>query len=286
MKHVIFTSTSAKYYDFLMKHWLKSLKENVNLNNIDVVLLDYGLTKEELKRLEKEPVKIYTCKTDARVNNLRFRDMANYLRKYKYDQVLSVDGGDIIFQEDISSVFKKNKNTFRVVCEEITIGMNQFNMEVIFKDFFNVKDIKKILNTIKGKHMINCGVIFGPSEKFMKMCEEAYNMIQDKTKFGPEQIAMNYVLYRKGFVKLDRGYNFMLARNDEHFHIKKGLFYFRHNKKIPIVHNVGYKKAFRPVTDFGYGPKYNKLKKFTYYSIKTMLKFIKKFEDFFLRKNK
>jgi lipopolysaccharide biosynthesis glycosyltransferase len=249
------------------------------------VLLDYGLTKGELEKLEKEPVKVYSCKQDARVNNIRFRDMANYLKKHKYDQVLSIDGGDIIFQKDISSVFNTDKTSFRAVCEEITLQINKFNMKMIFKDFFYENDVKKILKTIRGKEMINCGVIFGPSDKFRKMCEEAYDLIKDKTKFGPEQIAINYVLHRDGFVRLDRGYNFMLARNDEHFYIKRGIFYYRDNEKIPIVHNVGYKLAFRPVTNFGYGPRHNKLKKFTYYTIKNMLKTFKEFEEFFLRKN-
>ena len=40
MKNVIITCCNAKYGDSLVNNWLKSLKENVNLSNVDLVVID------------------------------------------------------------------------------------------------------------------------------------------------------------------------------------------------------------------------------------------------------
>ncbi len=273
-KHVIFTSTGPKYFDFLFNHWLKSLKDNVNLENIDVVVLDYDLKEDQRKRLEKQGAILFKCKRDFRVNNIRFRDMAEYLKKHKYDQVLSTDGGDIVFQKDISTIFEKNKNKFRAVCEEITIDLDDFSLNHLFKDFFYEKDIGKIQKVIEGKPMINCGVLYGPRKKFMELCKETMELIKDKNKFGPEQIAINYILYREGFFRLDPKYNFMIGRINRVFHVKDGQILFDDNKLIPVVHNVGYSSTFRAIKNFGYGKDFNKFNRLTFFGIKNFIKLV------------
>ena len=255
-KHVIFTTSDEKFEDFVLHHWFKSLKENVNLANIDVVIIDYGLNEKQKYNLRLNNVIIYKAKKDGRVNNIRFRDIAKYLKKHKYDQVMATDGGDIIFQTDISPLFEKDKDTFRACTEHFNFSFEKF----FFKNSFYKKYEDIIKKNITTTRMINIGMLIGPSEKFRKMSEECYSMIKDKNKFGPEQIGFNYLLYRDGVKILDEGYNFVLETAKKGFFIRNGVFYFRNKKKISVVHNAGGKNLFRAIKNFGYGPEYNKLK--------------------------
>ncbi|MBW2978258.1 glycosyl transferase family 8 [Candidatus Woesearchaeota archaeon] len=270
MKHVIFTSSDSKYGDFLINHWLPSLKDNVNLNKIDIVILDYGLTKEQISKLKG--VKIYKGVRNGHVCAIRFRGMLKFLEKNKYDQVLSIDGGDIIFQDDLKQAFENYKNHFRVVCEDFHFPFEDF----FVKNFFKKTDIKKIKKTLKNKKQINAGVIFGPYSKFKKLCKEINTLLINKNNFGPDQVAVNYILYKDGFKNLDKKYNFVIIATNikNKFFIEKGVFYLENGEKIAIVHNAGNKPYFRPIKNFGYGPSYNKIKKPTYFIVRNFIRMI------------
>ena len=98
-RFLIITSSDAKYGNFLINHWLNSLKKCINKKEVQIVVLDYGLTKQQIKSLTNQQVKVITCKRDGHVVNIRFRDMLNFLMKNKFQQILSCDSGDIIFLE-------------------------------------------------------------------------------------------------------------------------------------------------------------------------------------------
>lgn len=266
--NVIFGATDLKYGDFTIKHWLKSLEENCNLSRTDVVILDYGMGKEQLAELKKTKAKVLKCKRDGMVTNIRFRDMAEYLRKHKYSQVLTTDAGDIIFQTDISTMFNKFKEEFRVVTEDYFMPFDR----VFTIGNFSFSTEKTIRKALKGKKMINCGVVFAPSGKFVKLCEEMDRMLLKKTGFGPDQIVSNFVMYRDGFKDIGKDYNFVLTSCESSFEIKDGKFHYPDGRLIPIVHNAGGTRYLRPVKNFGYGPEYNQLK---YYTYKVFRKFLK-----------
>ena len=135
LKNVIITCSNEKYGDFLINHWLKSLKENVNLENIDIVIIDYGLNKLQKTLLLKERVILFEGTKKYHIVNKRFFDSAKYLKNKSYDQILFIDGGDTIFQEDIIHVLDKNKNTFRV----IPLGMGVLFFEWFIFDNFEKK---------------------------------------------------------------------------------------------------------------------------------------------------
>lgn len=263
MKHAIITSSDAKYGDFLINHWLKSLKENVDLTNIDVVVLDYGLTEEQKARLKG--CIIYKGKRDGHVTNIRHRDTSRFLENNEYDQILTCDGGDIIFQEDISKIFEKDKDDFRVVQEDICFPFQ----DIYAKRSFSEKDTNMINYTLKDRKMINAGVIIGPYRKFKCLAKECDNLMIDKSSFGPDQVAVNFILHRDGFKPLENTYNFVITSSKERFKIKDSLFFFKNGEKIAIPHNVGNKSMFRPIINFGYGPDNNKLKISTYFLLRT-----------------
>ncbi len=267
MKNVIFTISDSKYGDFLADQWFVSLKKNVNLKNIDVVIIDYGLTRDQISRLKG--AKIIKGKRDGHVTSIRFRDFYRFLKKHKYDQVLSTDGGDIIFQTDINELFEKNKGEYRAVCEDCNVPFQDF----FLKDFFAPEEARKIKKLLQDKRMINAGVICASYEKFLYLCRECNRLIINKTKFGPDQVAVNYVLYKKGFCLLDKKYNYVITTAQNRFHIKDGCFYLD-NKKIAIVHNAGASPLFRPIKHFGYGKHHNRAKPFTLFVLRNIYRII------------
>lgn len=268
MKHVISAACDANYGDFLVGHWLKSLKDNVDLSNIDVVIFDYGLTKTHVKSLKKKGAIVKKCKKGGFPNAVKFRDMADFLSKHEYDQVMTCDGGDIIFQADISGIFEKDKESLRASCEESSIPFEDF----LIAGKVSINEIRKIKETVKGKRMVNMGVLLGPSGLFIKLCREISRLLEGNCRWGSDQGAANYVLYKIGFKVLPQKYNFALTTSKEKFYIKNSVFYLKSGEKIPIVHNVGYRPYLRAVKNFGYGRRKNKLNKPMFLASKAFLK--------------
>lgn len=269
MKNAIFTCSDSNYGDFLVNHWLESLVKNVNLKDIDIIVLDYGLTKEQLKKIKEKGAKSFRCKRDGFPNSIKFRDMLRYLNEEQYDQILTCDGGDIIFQDDISHLFKENRNVLRAVCEEFCFPFDKF----FLAGFFKKEDSRKIKRLLEGKRMINAGLLVAPYGLFKNLCKECDSLIKEKT-FGPDTTAVNYVLHKEGFKELDFKYNFIIATATTAFYIEDGIFYLENGEKIPVVHNSGYKAIFRPIKNFGHGEENNKLKRGVYFSSKSVFKAI------------
>jgi hypothetical protein len=264
MKHAIITCSDSRYGDFLINHWLKSLKDNVNLNNTDVVVLDYGLSDSQVRELSDNKVIIVKCIKDGHVTSIRYRDMEKFLSNNKYDQVMSVDGGDIIFQEDISTLFKKNTNVIRAACEDLNLSFDTFFSASINKKYR--RDIKKKL---KGKKMINGGLIIGSRTLIVKLCNKYMSMMNDFETFGADQVIINYLLYINDFVELDNRYNFTVTTSKRKFNLKDGVFYFNNCIKIPVVHNSGNLSACRTIDNFGYGTEFNKIKYWNHFLLKS-----------------
>ncbi len=256
-KNLIVTCSDKKYGDFLIEHWLTSLKENVRLDNIDILVLDYGLSKAQRFYLKQEGVILKECVKDNHVANIRFRDLLSFLKdNSQYEQILSCDGGDIIFQDDISFLFEENKDSYRAVCEKITSPFEYF----ITTEYFVKDDIKKLKEILILNKTINAGFFLAPYSKMIYLCENVVEMVKNKSKFGPDQVVVNYIMYKEGFVELDTKYNFIPATNNEEFYIKDGFFYDSNGNKITVVHNAGNISFFRAIENFGYGKEYNVLK--------------------------
>jgi len=268
MKHVIFTGSDANCGDFLVSHWLKSLMDNVDLSNIDIVILDYGLTKEQVSKLKDKGVIVKKCVKDGFPNAIKFRDIANFLSKHKYGQVMTCDAADIIFQSDISGMFEKNKKMLRASCESISVPFEDF----LFAGKIKRSEVRKIKETVKGKQMVNMGVLFGPSALFTKLCREVNRILEGNKRWGSDQAAANYVLYKIGFKKIHQKYNFGPTTSNHKFYIKNGIFYLEEGEKIPIVHNVGCVTSFRAVKNFGYGRSRNSVNKSKFLAIRAFQK--------------
>jgi hypothetical protein len=258
VKNVIIASANRNTDTFLSEHWLPSLQDNVPLSTIDIVVLNYGMRPKVVHKLSKEGVILVDCVSNGHVANLRLKDVAEFLskNKTKYNQVLFIDGGDVIFQADITPAFEEHKQSIRIAHQNMTIT----DLYVYSHSSFTDKDYEKIKVTTVGKVVLNAGVIFGPLSKMISLFKEAYVLIVDKAKFLPDQMAINYILHRDGYKTLDTLYNFMNSFYKINTVNKRGILYFPDGKIIPIVHNNGGIDMNRPFMNFGYGAGRNQTK--------------------------
>jgi len=263
-KFVVIGMSDAKYGDFLINHWLRSLKENIDENLVDIAVLDYGMTEKQVKKLLEKSVKLEKSNKDGHVVNIRYRDMLKFLEKNPYEQIMTCDSGDLIFQDDITHLFHKHKDKYRGVCEGLAPPAIEYTL--VQKPF--PKEIEEeIEKTLINKKMVNGGLVIAPYEKFIELCKTMNKLIKNKHIFGPDQVVLNYTLYKEGFKNLDKKYNYTITTHGK-FKIKKGIFYDHKKNIIPIVHNSGNFSFFRPIKNFGYGENYNKLKLFPYLSLR------------------
>ena len=87
-RHVITTCSDARYEGFLVDHWLASLRDNVTLTGVDVIVIDYGLTDRCRARLQASGVSCHPGRRDGHPTNIRYRELAEILSRRSYDQVL------------------------------------------------------------------------------------------------------------------------------------------------------------------------------------------------------
>lgn len=291
--YLIATASDRKYGDFLIEQWYYSLKKNVNLENIQILVLDYGLSKAQRFYLENHNIIVRECVRDGHVVNLRFRDLLFFLKENYYEQILTCDSGDIIFQDDISYLFTFQPETYRAVCEDLAPLFDFF----IKSDYFYKEDIEELKEVLLLKKMINAGFLLAPYEKMIHLCEVLVTKTKDKNRFGPDQILINYVLHKEGFYELPTRYNFIPVTCLQEFYIKDGIFYDSNHKPFPVVHNAGNFNFFRSIENFGYNGNHNQIKEEilkglrTFYSSmhllnkpkKEILNLGKKIEDFISR---
>jgi hypothetical protein len=253
MTHVIITSSDSRYGDFLVRHWGRSLKTNVDLRDIDVVVLDYGLTSIQRQGVEALGFQIRSGERDGHVVNVRFRDTRDWLRKSSYDQVLMIDGGDILFQSDIRHLFERDKQQFRAACEDLLVPA--FAQYVSTEDF-EPAVYQEIYSFLERRPLINCGFVLGPREKMIGLCDVCCEKAMSLNRAGVDQLVTNYHLYRQGFVALACGYNFVLVSTRRKYKIRDGQFVDTEGGLIPVVHNAG--MGFRLFRNFGFGPSCNR----------------------------
>lgn len=254
-RHAVITATDSKFGDFVLQHWLTSLQDNVNLNGVDVLILDYGLEPQQRERLEARGARCHRCVRDGHVTSLRYRDMATVLEQGEYDQALLVDGSDIIFQTDIRPLLESDRDSFRAVCHEIEVPVHEVIMS---KGDFDSQVSRALMDFLRDKRTINGGVLFGPAALMKELWTDFNKQANSFGRFGTDQLLLNYLLYSRGFVELDAKYNYSIIALEQSFKIRKGVFYDMHGEIIPIVHNSGIYEATRPIAWFGYGPDRNR----------------------------
>jgi hypothetical protein len=258
MKHnVIVTASDRHYGDFLIEHWFASLRDTTKLDDIDVAVLDYGLSRAQRYWLSSHKIAVRSGIRDGHVAVIRYRDFSLHLKENPfYRQACLCDSGDIIFQGDISPVFTQDTEQYRAVCEDYKPMFSVF----ISPDFFSKADRKRLSACFVENPMINAGFIVGPREAMVDLADTCIRSIRDWSKFGPDQIVVNGHLYEKGFKRLDSLWNYVIATAKSGVHIENGTILTLKGNKPVVVHNAGNVGALRPIENFGYGPDRNHLR--------------------------
>lgn len=261
-RHVIVTASDDRCGDFLQKHWHKSLVENVDLTSVDVVVLDYGLRREVATALSGAGVIVHPCVKDGHVTNLRYRDMARLLRQSSYDQVLAVDGGDLVFQGDIRPLFESWTTTYRAAVEDHIL-----RAPLSWATRCDIKPLcrKQIDRSVRGRPVINSGFLLGPSRQMSELWASFRKLSQGELhQYGTDQVLVNYLLYRDGFTRLAPTYNYCLGSAATGVRVEHGRVLQRHGQPICVPHNASILPCIRTVADFGYGPGSNRVRPLVY----------------------
>jgi hypothetical protein len=245
--HTIITACDARCGDFLVTHWLDSLRENVVLDRVDVVVLDFGLTARQRSALNGIPV--VSARHESSVNVSRRLETARFLEKHDYDQVLAVDCGDLIFQRDVSHLFESDKKCIRGVPERYPIPLP------ILLRGTRGRLRRTIRARLRGRSMVNGGFLLGPSEQMQELGRAIRRHLAD---LKHDQPLVSCLLHQSGFEALDETYNFVLWTARRDFHVEDGIFHTDDGERPAVVHNTGLRDPFRIVGDFGYGPGHNR----------------------------
>ncbi|MCA9391900.1 hypothetical protein KC614_01700 [candidate division WWE3 bacterium] len=260
-KHAIVTACNQRHESFLANNWYQSLVDNVNLADIDIVILDFGLSDWVKKAMPT--ASFLLCKSKGHIVNARYKELLRVVDK-GYDQILMCDGGDIIFQDDISALFAENASSFRCVVEGS--GSIRYDRAVVGRLASKYK--KDVVKTIANKNLINVGFIIAPAERFKWLCSSMLEMLPSLDVWGFDTMIINYLLYKEGFVELPHKNNFIITNYwNEGVKVVHDVFLSTSGEVIPVVHNAGGWRVLRPVLGFGYKKGVNKLS-VTYYLAK------------------
>lgn len=244
--HAIVTASDARCGDFLVTHWLASLRENVVLDRADVVVLDFGLTGGQ--RAALDGVRTVPVHAEGSVNVSRRAETARFLEKHDYDQVLVVDGGDLIFQRDVSHLFETHKDRLRGVPERYPIPL-----PILLRGTRGGLR-RSIRRQLRGRSMVNGGFLLGPSGKIQDL---GHAIRRHMAELRFDQPLVSCILHQSGFVALDETYNFVPWTTRRSFCVEDGIIHIGDGEKAAVVHNTGLRDPFRVVGDFGYGPGHN-----------------------------
>lgn len=266
-RHVIVTASDAKCGDFLVEHWHRSLQDNVRLDGIDVVVLDYGLREDQRCRAIDAGMHVRAGNRDGHVTNIRYRDLASLLHERSYNQVLMVDGGDVIFQDDISPLFSQNMSRIRAVCDE-----RKYSLHAVLPILSDIQPQRRkaISQMLHDKSQINGGFVLGPAAAFLRLWERFQLLTQSMHQFAADQVLLNYVLHQEGFEELPSRYNFVLVAAKSAFTVRGGKFFDGNGGLIPVVHNAGHTAFFRRVSRFGYGVDRNVVKLSSHIAVRVL----------------
>lgn len=251
MVNVLYTHCNAGAGDVLIEHWLKSAKLHVDLTGIEIVVLDFGLTDAQRATLRSEGVQLWPAPADGRTSNIQYRELARYLAtRPDVDQVVYSDCGDLVFQADIAPLLTYETSMMKAVIEpEFNVALH--GMTLGFGDV-RPERLDEIRKTIGARPTANCGFLVGPRLKMAAIWDTYQAFCHGAGLHGTDQLIINYILRRDGFVELDRTWNFVTFINGQHYFYDADGFLRQPAGRIAVVHNAGRYDSVRSIAGFGY----------------------------------
>jgi hypothetical protein len=251
MVNILYTHCNAGAGDILIHHWLRSAKLHIDLTHIDIVVIDFGLTEHQREQLSEEGVQLWPARADGRTPNIQYREIASYLAtRPDVDQVVYSDCGDLIFQADITPILQHHTTMMKAVLEpEFNVALH--GMTLGFGDV-RPERLAEIRATIGEQPTANCGIVIGPRDRMMAIWDTYQLFCHGTELHGTDQLIINYILRRDGFIELDRTWNYVTFINGRRFYYDADGFLCDQAERISVVHNAGRYNSVRTITDFGY----------------------------------
>lgn len=226
-------------YDFL-----DSLVNKANYKG-KIVILDYGMNAEDVERIKsKFDIFVYKCDKVMPVFSNRYYDIPNVidLLDENITHIMTIDGGDVWFQDEVNEIFEKSQNGIGCVEENRIIGEDEFTDYCMNK--MSEIEKKRILKNLSGKKVRNSGVICGPKLDMKNICSKIAADIEKSSSefFGIDQIYFNYEWYLLDSdkrISLDELYNFVIVTNVDRYIEKEGCIFTDTGKLVTVVHNAG-----------------------------------------------
>jgi hypothetical protein len=252
MKHLLYTHCNRAKGRVLIEHWLFSVKQHVTLESIDLMVVDFGLSDDQRAQLRANGVIIWPAKLDGRWSNIQYRELAAFLDQspVDYDQVVYSDCGDIVFQADIRPILDTYKDQIRAVIEP-EFGLVLHGLTLGFGDVRPDK-MAMIHKLVGSQNTVNGGFVVGPAARMRAIWNTYTEMCSGTALHGTDQLILNYILRRDGFVALARQWNYVTFLNSERFYYDADRFLCDGTGRIPVVHNAGRYDCARAIADFGY----------------------------------
>ena len=226
-------------YDFFFSFFQKANYKG------KIVILDYGMNTEDVDRLKKKfDIFVYKCDKVMPVFSNRYNDIPEVidLLDDNITHIMTIDGGDVWFQDKVNQIFEESENGIGCVEENRIIGEDEFTDYCMNK--MSADEKKHVLDALYGKKVKNSGVICGPREDMKNICQKIAKDIEVSSAefFGIDQIFFNYEWYSLDDYKkvtLNELYNFVIVTNVDRYVEKDGCIYTDLGELVTVVHNAG-----------------------------------------------
>ncbi|MDD5901674.1 MAG: hypothetical protein PUC73_12365 [Lachnospiraceae bacterium] len=241
----IITCIDQNYEENLEFDFLETLFNKAKYSG-KVIVLDYGMSEVVSERIRKKfPVLIYRLKKELAVFAIRFKHIPQVLRTLDEEikQVLVIDGGDVWFQQSLWPMFELTENKIGVITEDRIVGEDDWTDRGMNNLSVEMRD--QVMHELKGRRVINAGVVCGDREKMEVLYRKVYNDILacGIEYFGVDQLFLNcewYKLEETEKTFLDNQYNYVVISHDkEEYSIKDDIIYTKNGDMITVVHNAG-----------------------------------------------
>ncbi len=240
----VLTCMDKNFENNLINDFLRTLR-NTACYHGKVIILDYGMSIEASERIrnEDENAEIIKCSKDRHIFSVRFRDMAEIIERLPADitNVMSIDGGDVWFQEPIDDIFEICNDKIGYI-EDYSLDNSWWNRQLL--NLLKPGEMKKLCKNFRGTRQKNAGMICGPRNIMIKVSDliDKYVLNNGNDFFGLDQLYFNYIINNmpdNEKIVLSKKYNYVLIDNRHKLIIENDLVYNENHELMTVIHNAG-----------------------------------------------
>lgn len=245
MENAIITYLDSKYFNNFIKDFLPTLFNDVGYNG-KLYVISYNLSQNEKRAIQTISNNIYFFEgeNNKSIEVQRYYDILALLKTIDEDVIMTIDAGDVWFQDTFEEIFEICKDHIGVVAENETCLENWMGMKI--NQIKNTDLKNKISLILKDKPLIGSGMICCNKNTYIEISEKMIELINQlgEDYFGIDQIVFDTILYKlydDKILYLPHTYDFVTIErlNDFYINSHKLIIDKKTNKPVKIVHNAG-----------------------------------------------